>query len=286
MMSILLDYSFVTVAIGACLLAFSAAVVGTISVLSKQSLIGDTLAHASYPGVILAYMLTQSREPIVLMAGAIFSGYLSYYLVHWLTGHFKQSYVNALTLVSSSFFGIGMVLNQFMQGNKHFSKAAQAGLKNYLFGQAAFIQESDIWLIVMVSVIVLALFMWQYRAFHLYLSDQTFAKLQGVNVSLLKHLSTFMIIVLISVGLKVVGAVLMSSFFVAPAVSGMLVGRRFTKSLLTSTILAVVCSFLGTYLSSTISGLSTGPAIIVCMSLVTFTLFVIMKQYDNKRGEH
>lgn len=284
-MSILLDYSFITVAIGAGILALCASVVGTISVLSKQSLIGDTLAHASYPGVILAYMLTQSREPMILMFGAVFAGYVSYYLVHWLTDYHKHSYVNALTLVSSSFFGIGMVLNQFIQGNRNYSKSAQAGLKNYLFGQAAFIQEADIWLIIMVSGLVFTLFIWQYRSFNLYLSDKTFAKLQGVNVAFLKHLSTFMIIILISVGLKVVGAVLMSSFFVAPAVAGMLVNRRFKQSLVTAIIVALFCSLLGTYLSSTISGLSTGPAIIVCMSIMTLMLFVITRQQYAKRGD-
>lgn len=284
-MSILFDYSFITVAIGACILALCASIVGTISVLSKQSLIGDTLAHASYPGVILAYMLTQSREPMFLIFGAVFSGYVSYYLVHWLTDYHKHSYVNALTLVSSSFFGLGMVLNQFIQGNKNYSKSAQAGLKNYLFGQAAFIQEADIWLIIIVSSLVLTLFVWQYRAFSLYLSDKTFAKLQGVNVSFLKHISTFMIIILISVGLKVVGAVLMSSFFIAPAVSGMLVQRRFKQSLITSVTVALVCSLIGTYFSSIISGLSTGPAIIVCMSLMTLTLFVITRQQYEQRGD-
>lgn len=284
-MSILSDYSFITVALGAGILAICASVVGMISVLSKQSLIGDTLAHASYPGVILAYMLTQSREPLILMCGAIFSGYVSYYLVHWLTDYHKHSYVNALTLVSASFFGIGMVLNQFIQGNKNFSKAAQAGLKNYLFGQAAFIQESDIWLIIGASTVILILFLCHYRAFNLYLSDKTFAKLQGVNVSFLKHISTFMIIVLISVGLKVVGAVLMSSFFVAPAVAGMLSNRGFKQALLTALTVALICSLLGTYLSSTISGLSTGPAIIVCMSVVALSVFVVTQKHHSKRGE-
>lgn len=284
-MSILLDYSFITVALGACILALCASVVGSISVLSKQSLIGDTLAHASYPGVIFAYMLTQSREPIILMLGAVVSGYLSYYLVHWLTDYFKHSYVNSLTLVSSSFFGIGMVLNQFIQGNKNFSRSAQAGLKNYLFGQAAFIQESDIWLIIGVSTVILILFLCYYRAFTLYLSDRTFAQLQGVNISLLKHISTFMIIVLISVGLKVVGAILMSSFFVAPAVSGMLLHKKFKHALVTGIIVSVLCAFLGTYFSSTISGLSTGPAIIVLMSMVTFIIFVMTRKKHVRRGE-
>ncbi|MBS4762276.1 metal ABC transporter permease [Carnobacteriaceae bacterium zg-ZUI252] len=283
-MSILFDYSFVTVAIGACLLAFCGALVGSLSVLSNQSLIGDTLAHASYPGVIFAYMLTQDRAPIILMCGAIFSGYVSYYLVHYLTDKLNHSYTNALTIISSSFFGLGMVLNQFLQGNAHFSKAAQAGLKNYLFGQAAFIQEDDIWLIVIVSFITIAIFIRYYESFCLYLSDKTFAKLQGVNVSLMKHLSTFMVVLLISVGLKVVGAILMSSFLVAPAVTGMLPSKHFKQSLVIASITAVVSAFIGTYASSTVKGLSTGPAIIIVMSFIALVTFVCHTHREKGGG--
>lgn len=273
-MTLLFDYSFITVAIGACLLAFCGALVGTVSVLSNQSLIADTLSHASYPGVIIAYILTQNRAPFILMMGAVLSGYLSYYLVHFMIERLQYTYTNALTIVSSSFFGIGMLLNQFIQGNTQFSKAAQAGLKNYLFGQAAFIQEADIWLVVGVTIIVSIIFIYYYQAYRLYLSDKTIAKLQGVNVTLLKHLSTFMVILLISVGLKVVGAILMSSFLVAPAVSGMLFCKRFHHSLIISITVAMFSAFIGTYMSSSIKGLSTGPAIIVMMSIVALVGFV------------
>ena len=64
MFSLLTEYSFWTVALGTCLLAFASSMVGTISVLTKQSMIGDSLGHAAYPGVVFSFILFQSRIPL------------------------------------------------------------------------------------------------------------------------------------------------------------------------------------------------------------------------------
>ncbi|MCP1639531.1 manganese/zinc/iron transport system permease protein [Streptococcus gallinaceus] len=273
MFSLLTEYSFWTVALGTCLLAFASSMVGTISVLTKQSMIGDSLGHAAYPGVVFSFILFQSRNPLLLMLGSVLSGYLSYALVQWVNKNSRHSLINILALVSASFFGLGMVLKNYIQGNAHYSRASQAGLATYLFGQAAFIQKDDILLICVVAVICLGLFFVCYQGFKLYLFDARFAELVGVRVTFLKRLTMFLMICLISVGLKVVGAVLMSSFLIAPAVFGLLLGRNYRRVLLLSSVSAVISAFLGTWVSSAVSGLSTGPSIIVCMTFVTLLAF-------------
>lgn len=276
-MDVLVDYSFVTVAIGTMLLAGVSSIVGSVSVLTKQSLIGDTMGHASYPGVIFAFMMFQTRNPVVLMIGAMASGYLSYFVVRFMTTHSRHSLVNALAIVSSSFFGLGMVLKNFVQGHENYSNAAQAGLQRYLFGQAAFVQIEDIYLIACVSCVCLVLFIVLYPAYKLYLFDTSFAQVSGLSIQWLERLTMFMMMSLIAVGLKVVGAVLMSSFLIAPAVVGILLGKHYHQALILSAITGVSTAFVGTYASSVVSGLSTGPAIIVCMSLVVFASFLYSK---------
>ncbi|WP_269082028.1 metal ABC transporter permease [Streptococcus sp. X13SY08] len=95
---LLQDYSFWTVALGTCFLALSASMIGTISVLTKQSLIGDSLGHAAYPGVIFSFIVFQSRNPFLLMLGAVVSGYLSYGLVQLVKRHSQHSLINILAL--------------------------------------------------------------------------------------------------------------------------------------------------------------------------------------------
>lgn len=276
MFDILLDYSFLTVAIGTSLLAVSSSMIGTISVLTKQSLIGDMLGHASYPGVVFAFILFQTREPVILMLGAMFSGYVSYGLVYWVARHYRQSLVNALALVSAAFLGLGMVLKQLVQDSSHFANSSQAGLQTYLFGQAAFIKQDDVLLISFVSILCLVLFFLFYARFKVYLFDEVFARVIGVPNQLLRYLIRLMMISLIAVGLKVVGAVLMSAFLIAPATFGLLWGKGYGQVLTLASGLGLVSALLGTYISSVVSGLSTGPAIILCMSSVAFISYIYL----------
>ncbi|WP_162011252.1 metal ABC transporter permease [Streptococcus sp. S784/96/1] len=277
MLKVLTDYSFLTVAVGITLFALATGLIGTISVLTKQSLVGDTLGHASYPGVILAFIVFHSRNPLLLMIGAVFSGYFSYTLVYWIKKQSGQPLLNVLSLVSVSFFGVGMVLKQLLQGNEYFSKSSQAGLQNYLFGQAAFIQFEDILLIAGVSGIALLLFGIIYPALKLYLFDQGFAKSIGISSIFLEQLIVLLMISLISVGLKVVGAVLISAFLIAPATIGLFWARHYKTTLILAGASAIFSTLIGTYLSSIISGLSTGPTIILVMSVLALISYVVTK---------
>ncbi|HFI0402695.1 TPA: metal ABC transporter permease [Streptococcus suis] len=285
MLELLRDYSFWTVALGTLVLALAASQIGTISVLTRQSLIGDSLGHAAYPGIILSYMVFQSRQPLLLLLGAVGSGYLSYGLVGWLCRRGRTSRVNALALVSAAFFGLGLVLKQYVQGNAAFQGAAQAGLENYVFGQAAFMQLDDVLLICLVALLGLFLFGWHYQSLKLYLFDRQFAKLVGIPVEKIDRLTLFLLLSLIAVGLKVVGAILMSSFLIAPAVFGLLLGKSYGQTLALAAGIASFSALVGTYLSSVVTGLSTGPTIILCLSVSSLVAFAYVT-YIRKENVH
>lgn len=284
MFEVLQDYSFWTVALGTVSLALASSSIGSVTVLTRQSLLGDALGHASYPGVILSFMVFQSRNPLLLLLGAMVSGYVSYGLIQWLRYKGGHSLVNALALVSASFFGLGMVLKNAIQGNEAFAGASQAGLQTYLFGQAAFIQLDDVVLIGLVSGLALGLFFLFYQGYKVFLFDPTFARLIGVRVRFLEGMTMLLMIGLIAVGLKLVGAILMSSFLIAPAVFGLLLGKSYHQSLGLASLVAVGSAFFGTWVSSSISGLSTGPTIIVFLTGFTLLAFVYVTYIRKENG--
>lgn len=80
-LSILTSYSFLVVALGTLLLSISAASVGCITVLKGQSLIGDAIGHSTFPGIVLAFMVFQSRNPLLLSLGALVSGGVAFFLI-------------------------------------------------------------------------------------------------------------------------------------------------------------------------------------------------------------
>ncbi|HEX8386226.1 MAG TPA: metal ABC transporter permease, partial [Rubricoccaceae bacterium] len=73
----MLDYTLWTVAVGAAVLGLTSGALGSFAVLRGQSLLGDAISHAALPGVALAFMLTGSKAPLVLVVGAALAGWLA-----------------------------------------------------------------------------------------------------------------------------------------------------------------------------------------------------------------
>ncbi|MDO5713529.1 MAG: metal ABC transporter permease [Tissierellia bacterium] len=267
-MKILFGYSFLIVAIGTGILAIASAMAGCITVQKGRGLIGDAIGHSSFPGIVLAFMLFQTREPGILLLGSAFSGALAYWTIHVLTKYSPMEEDASLAISLSGFFGLGMVLKSYVTGNPKFTGASQSGLQNYIFGQAAFMLEKDILYIFIVSVIVLMFVILFYKEICIYLFDETYGQTVGINENIMDILLLVMMISLISVGLKVVGAILISSFLIIPAVTATLWTKQFYKTLIFSSVMGSICAVIGTYISTKYNGLSTGPTIVLCMGFI------------------
>lgn len=164
-----------------------------------------------------------------------------------------------------------MVLKSYIQGNKAFSGVSQAGLENYIFGQAAYLLEEDVKLILIASMICIFIILFFLKEFKVYLFDKEYAKLIRINTGLLDYLILFMTILVIGVGIKAVGAILISSFLIIPTVSASQWTNRFSILLLISSVFGAISAFVGSYVSTVFAGFSTGPSII----LISGILFVI-----------
>lgn len=264
-MDILTSYSFIIVALGSIILSAAAGVVGSISVIKGQSLIGDAIGHATFPGVVLAFMLFNVMETSVLVAGAVIFGVIAFQLIHMITESSKISLDSALALVLSGFFGLGMALKSYVQGNPNFS--GTQGIDDFIFGQAAYMLKSDVYLIIAASAVSLILFFLYYQQLRIYTFDPIYARTVGISIKFMNVLVLAMTIMLIAVGLKAVGAVLIVNILIAPAVTGTLWSNKFSVVLAIAAVTGGLSAFIGTYISTAITGIATGPAIILALSV-------------------
>lgn len=272
---VLASYSFLVVAIGTVILAMAAGAVGCVTVLKGQSLIGDAIGHASFPGIVLAFMIFLQRDPAILMLGAIGAGITSFALIQVIKEYSKIELDAVLAVVLSSFFGLGMVLKSFIQGNPDYSGASQSGLQNYIFGQAAYMMSDDIKLILMVaipSIILLFLFNKEIKVF---IFDEVYAKTIGLNPLVLYTLMIVMVMGLIAAGLKIVGAILISSLLIVPAITALQWSDKFHIVLLIAAIVGGISAFIGTYISTVVAGMSTGPTIILVMTFFALVSLIV-----------
>lgn len=266
--SIITQYSFIVVAIGTMLLAMATGIVGTISILKGQSLIGDAVGHASLPGIILAFMISGRKSAVILMFGAIVAGIVAFILIQIIAEGSKIEADTAMAVILSAMFGMGMVLKSYIQGNPKYQSASQSGLASYIFGQAAYILREDVYIILVVSIISLALFILFYKEIKVYVFDMVYAYTIGINSRLTSLLIMIITMILIAAGLKAVGAILISSMLITPAVTGLQWSKSYEKVLVIAAVTGAVSAFLGTFISSAVKGFSTGPSIILIMSVI------------------
>ncbi|MGP1348131.1 MAG: metal ABC transporter permease [Stomatobaculum sp.] len=272
---ILTGYSFGIVALGTFLLSAAAGAVGCVTVLKGQSLIGDAIGHSAFPGVVLAFMLFLQRDPAVLILGAIVSGTVAFALIQLIDANARLDLDAILAVVLSSFFGLGMVLKSHIQGNPDYAGASQSGLKNYIFGQAAYIMLEDVRLLLLVAALSLLLLTVFYKEIKLFLFDEVYARTIGLRTTLLYGIILFMTMSLIAAGLKLVGAILISSLLIVPAITAMQWSDKFHIVLITAGLTGGASALIGTYISTVSNGMSTGAVIILVMSVFALLSLVL-----------
>lgn len=267
-----MDPIFLKVVVGTILLASSSAVVGTFSYLKGQSLVGDAIAHALLPGVVLAFMLGDGRNPAYLIFGALVSGLIAHYGIEFIQNRTKLKSDTAVSLVLSTFFGFGIMLMSVVQQR---GQGQQAGLERYLLGKAAAITMLDVYTFSALALVLLmgvALF---YKGFQLMTFNEDFAHAIGLPVDLIRVTFTVLTVLAVTIGIQTVGVVLMAALLITPAAAA----RAWTKSLPQMIVLAAMFSaisaILGTLISSAITKMPTGPWIVIILGLIGFTSLFI-----------
>ncbi len=264
-MNIWADYTFQVVAAGTMLLGVAAGVTGSFAVLRKESLTGDALSHAALPGVVAAFMLLGSKDLEVLLAGAGLASILALAWVAATVQFTKVKFDAVLATVLASFFGLGMVLLTYVQRSDN---PEQAGLTNFIFGQAATMLARDVYITAAVALVVLLLALAFWKELKVVAFDEEFARSLQIPTRRVNFVYGIMMVASVLIGLQSVGAILMSSLLIAPAVAA----RQWTDSLGRMTILAGVIGALsclgGTYWSTAMGRMPTGPAIVVIASIV------------------
>ena len=263
--SLFTDYTLRTVALGAATLGIVSGALGSFAVLRRQSLLGDAMAHAALPGVVLTFMLTGLKSPAALMIGAALACVLGVLLVIAITRTTRIKEDSSLGIVLSVFFGLGLMLLSLLQRNPD---ARQAGLNKFLFGQAATLLTSDVIVMALFGGGALLLLLLYWKEFKLLAFDRDYGASLGLPVQRLEILVTSLLVVAIVIGLQAVGVVLMSAMVVAPAAAARQWTDKLSLMVVLSALFGAIAGVSGTAISGMASGLSTGPIIVLCVSLI------------------
>lgn len=250
---------------GTVLLSISAAVVGCFAYLRKRALVGDALAHSLLPGVALAFLVSGQKDPWLLLLGAMFSGWLALGAMELIQQHTKLASETAIALVLSVFFGIGVLLLTYLQ---HHGGGDQAGLDQFLFGNAASMRRSDLYAYGVVGGLLLLLIGVFYKELKLYCFDPDHAQAIGLPTRLLRYLLNTMTVLATAIGIQSVGVVLMAALLITPAATARFWSYRLGIMLLLAALGGALAGLGGSFASYLAPAMPTGPWIVMVLSLL------------------
>ena len=256
----MLSYHFMQRAlIVGVLVSLCAALLGVSLVLKRYSMIGDGLSHVGFGALAIASALGLAvAVPVVVLAAV---------LLLRLSQNSKIKGDAAIAMISSSALAIGVVVISVTTG-------MNTEVSSYMFGSVLSLSRGDAVLSVILSAAVLLAFTLLYPRIFAVTFDETFSRATGVRTDAYNTLIAVLTAVTVVLGMRMMGALLISSLIIFPALSAMRVCKSFRAVVLCSAAISVVCFILGV-LASYFWETPTGASVVIA-DLICFGLFSLL----------
>ena len=270
-------YNAALVGIGAALLGFASGAAGTFLFLRKRALVSDAVAHATLPGIAIAFIVMvwlggDGRNLIGLLAGSAVSAWLGLLIVEWMWRNTRLSEDAAIGAVLSVFFGLGIVLLTAIQT---MSAGRQAGLESFLLGSTAGMLFSDAIIIAIGGAITVILTYVYRRPMTMVAFNAEYAEASGVDVRRVDLIMMGLVMAVTVIGLKIVGLILIVALLIIPAVTARFWTERSDRVLWIASVIGAASGYFGAAISASAPALPTGPIIVIVSAAIFLTsLFV------------
>lgn len=260
----MLSYPFIVRAlIGGLCISLCASLLGVSLVLKRYSMIGDGLSHVSFGALSIAMAFGWAplavSIPVVVVAAV---------LLLRITENAKIKSDAAIAMISAGSLAIGIIVTSLTTG-------MTTDVSSYMFGSILAMSKEDVLLSVVLSVIVLGMYVVCYNQVFAVTFDESFAKATGVNVSAYNMIIAVLTAVTIVLGMRMMGAMLISSLVIFPALTSMRLFKSFRGVVVSSGVVSVVCFFVGLVLSYMYS-IPAGASVVV-VNMAAFVIFFLIQ---------
>jgi zinc transport system permease protein len=254
------SYTFLVRAVVVGLLvALCAALLGVSLVLKRYSMIGDGLSHVGFG--TLAIATAMNAAPLTVSIPVCVA---TAFLLLRISENSKIKGDAAIALISTSALAIGVVVISLTTG-------MNTDVCNYMFGSILAMSKDDVTLSIVLAIVVLGLFVLFYNKIFAVTFDENFTKATGVKTGLYNMLIAFLTAITIVLGMRMMGALLISSLIIFPALTSMRLCKKFKSVTICSAFVSVICFFVGVVISY-IKAMPTGASVVL-VNIAAFLLF-------------
>lgn len=250
------------------LVSLCSALLGVSLVLKRYSMIGDGLSHVGFGALAIATAMNAAplavAIPVVILAAV---------LLLRISSNSKIKGDAAIALISTGALAIGVMVISMTTG-------MNTDVYNYMFGSILAMSSKDVELSLALSAAVLILYLLFYNKIFAITFDETFARATGVKANLYNTLIAVLTAVTIVLGMRMMGALLISSLIIFPALTSMRICKTFKSVIINSGVISVICLFIGvtiSYFWATPAGAS-----IVIVNMAALFIYTIAGAIKNK----
>ena len=262
----MLSYPFMMRAIVVgVLVALCSSLLGVSLVLKRYSMIGDGLSHVGFGALAIA--TATNWAPLTVSIPLVLAA--AFFLLR-LSEDSRIKGDSAIALISTGSLAIGVMVISMTSG-------MNIDVYNYMFGSILAINSTDVILSVILSSVVLVLYLFFYSRIFAVTFDESFAKATGINAGMYNMLIALLTAVTIVLGMRLVGAFLISSLIVFPAITSMRLFKSFRSVVISSAVISVVTFLTGimaSYIYATPAGASVVTFNIILFFVFSFTGYV------------
>ncbi|MDR1390253.1 MAG: metal ABC transporter permease [Treponema sp.] len=263
------SYTFIVRAvIVGLLVSLCASLLGVSLVLKRYSMIGDGLSHVGFGSLAVATALNMA--PLAVSIPTVIA---AAFLLLRLSENSKIKGDAAIALFSTGALAIGVMVISVTTG-------MNTDVCNYLFGSILAMSKSDVRLSIVLSVSVLTLFVLFYNKIFAVTFDENFARASGIKAGLYNMIIALLTAVTIVLGMRMMGALLISSLIIFPALSSMRLLKSFRAVTFSSALVSVACFFAG-IVASYVFAIPTGASVVI-FNMLVFTTFWILSTLKGR----
>lgn len=261
-MDILSEYFFQRALLGGLLIGLTAPLMGVFLVLRRLSMIGDTLAHVSIAGIALGFLL----HVYPIGVGLIFA-LLASFGIEWLRKAYKTYAELSIAIIMSG--GVALATLLFTLG-----KGFNINVMSYFFGSIYTLDNTDLWVVLGVTVLVVGVIAFNYKELFLMFFDEDAAGVSGLPLRFYNIMITMLTALVITVAIKIVGALLVSSLLTIPVACSLLIAKSFRHSVFWAVLFSEV-SVVGGLVAAGTWDLAPGATIVLFLiGMLIVSLFV------------
>lgn len=265
------------------LVAATCGLLGSYLILRRMAMVGDAIAHAVLPGIVIAFMISESRDSIPMLLGAAAVGLLTTFLIETLHRRGMLQIDASIGLTYTSLFALGVILTSAFTGD------VDLDLDCILYGEIALaplytldiggvdMGPRAVWIVGGALVLVLAFIFLGYKELYITTFDPAYAAIIGVSVSLWHYLLMGAVSLTTVAAFESVGAILVVAFLIAPPAAAYLLTDNFKHMLLLTVLLGSLAVVGGYYLAAWLDA-SIAGAMALCMGLVFCAAFGVYRR--------